>query len=266
MCKKIRSQLCSSICTSKVVMNWQFWKKKKIGLALGGGGARGFFHMGVIKGLQELGVKIDEVSGTSIGAIIGLMYANNPNIDFDKVVKDFELIKLLKVDDFLKKHINVAKFSELQIPMKFNAADINTGEEIVFSKGDIFPQLSASFAIPGIFPPVKINERYLVDGGILNNVPVSLLPDCKNIIAVDVTGPTKNINEKTIGLDVLYQTVVLMQKEMNKLKNNNRTINIVLDNNKNTSIIDFRKQNYPQLMEAGYREVLKRKTELKKII
>jgi NTE family protein len=73
-----------------------FFNKNKIGLVLGGGGARGFFHMGVIKGLQEMGVKINEISGTSIGAVIGLMYAADPEIDFEKVASEFDFLKLVQ--------------------------------------------------------------------------------------------------------------------------------------------------------------------------
>ena len=106
------------------MINWQ--RNKKFGLVLGGGGARGFFHMGVITAIQELGIRIEEISGTSIGAIIGLMYASNPEINFKKVMDEldfFELVKAMvggtkntqEMEDFLKKYIKVSTFEKLKI-------------------------------------------------------------------------------------------------------------------------------------------------------
>jgi NTE family protein len=105
---------------------------------LGGGGARGFFHMGVIKALQELNIRIDEIAGTSIGAIIGVIYAANPKIDFEKMANELDFLEIFKIlalvktkdinkniEEFFKKYVVVENFDDLKIKCRFNATDIN---------------------------------------------------------------------------------------------------------------------------------------------
>jgi len=252
-------------------MIFQKYLKNKTGLVLGGGGARGFFHMGVIKGIQEMGVEIKEISGTSIGAIIGLMYAANPKIDFEKVTNDLDFLKLTQaimlgmnknsnkvMEEFLTNYIGVKNFEELKIKMRFNATDINNNQEIIFEKGNIFPGLMASISIPGVFPPLKFDERFLVDGGVINNVPINLIKEANKIIISDITGPIKRIDEKSLGIDVLYSSAVIMQKNISlqkieKIKK--KIIYLNLDDNK-TFVLDFRKKNYQYLIDLGYKSFL----------
>jgi len=245
--------------------------KKTIGLVLGGGGVRGFFHMGVIKGIQKMGIEIEEISGTSIGAIIGLMYAANPKLDFEKITDDLNFLKLIQalvlgmnknsyqvMEKFLADYIGVKNFEELKIRMRFNAADMNNNQEIIFEEGKIFPGLMASISIPGVFPPLKIGERFLVDGGVINNIPVNLIKEANKIIVSDITGPIKKVDEKSLGLDVLYSSVATMQKniglqKMEKIKK--KIIYLNLDDDK-TFILDFRKKNYQYLIDLGYKSFL----------
>jgi len=250
---------------------------KKIGLVLGGGGVRGFFHMGVIKALQELNIKIDEISGTSIGAIVGVMYAANPEINFEKIAEDLDFLKLIQMmawvntkdstenlEKFLKKYIEVENFSDLKIKFKFNASDVNQKKEIVFDKGKIFPVIIASISIPGIFKPLKCGENFLVDGGVTNNIPITLIDKSKKIIVSDITGPIKKINEKTLATDVLYSSIAVMQQEISLEKAKNirkKIIYLNLDDDK-TFILDFRKKNYQYLMDMGYKAVMKIKNKL----
>ena len=124
----------------------------KIGLVLGGGGARGFFHIGVIKGLQKLKIKITEISGTSIGSVIGAMWAVNPDMDIEKVIKDVdfrEIIRFIawesknknpkKLKKYIKRFVHADTFEELKIKLKISTTDINNREEVVFDKGALFP-------------------------------------------------------------------------------------------------------------------------------
>lgn len=255
-----------------------YWGKKKIGLVLSGGGARGFFHMGVIKGLQEMGIEINEIVGTSIGAVIGTIYAADPKIDFEKAANEIDFIKLIKalalgtkinssasLENFLKSYIKKDNFEELKIPLKFNATDINKKEEIIFKKGSIFPGLLASISIPGVFSPLKYQEKYLIDGGIINNVPASLINESNKIIISDITGPIKLVNEKTQGIDVLYSSIAFMQQKLSleKIKNikNKKIIYLNLEDNK-TFILDFRKSNYKSLIDLGYKSVMDKKREI----
>jgi NTE family protein len=180
--------------------------RKKIGLALSGGAARGLAHVGVIDVLHEEGIPIDMIAGTSAGAVMGAIYAWNQ--DTDKM-KEYALdakwkklaplidpsfprtgfIKGRKIKNLLSTFIggNI-KFSDLKIPFACVATDIDTGEEIVINKGSVPEALRASISIPGIFTLVKHEGRYLVDGGLTTPVPVELVKQmgADFIIAVNV--------------------------------------------------------------------------------
>jgi NTE family protein len=248
--------------------------QNKIGLVLGGGGVRGFFHIGVIKGLQEKGIKISEISGTSIGAIIGLMYAANPNNDFEKITKDLDFLKLMKamvwgmnktpsevIEKFLADYIKVENFGELKIPMRFNATDINKKQEVIFERGKIFPAIIASISVPGVFPPLEYQGNFLVDGGVINNIPITLIKKSDRIIVSDITGPIKTIDKKSFGTDVLYSSIAIMQQNISleKAKNikNKKIIYLNLEDDK-TFILDFRKKNYQFLIDLGYKSIMTR--------
>ena len=254
------------------------FNKNKVGLVLSGGGARGFFHMGVIKGLQEMGIKISEISGTSIGAVIGLMYAANPKIDFEKVADELDFFKIAQamvlqtnkkpdgvLEKFLKNYIRAEDFDDLKIKMRFNATDINANEEIIFEKGKIFPGIMASIAIPGAFSPLKYHDKYLVDGGVVNNVPASLIKKAKKIIISDISMPIKNITEKSSITDVLTATIGVMQRSssIEKTKQLKHKKIIYLNSTENKSFVfDFRKKNYQYLIDLGYKTIIERKREL----
>jgi len=254
------------------------FNRNKIGLVLGGGGARGFFHMGVIKGLQEMGVKINEISGTSIGAIVGLMYAADPNIDFEKEASELNFSKLIQsvilgmnkkpdgiLEKFLKNYIKADHFDDLKIKMRFNATDINNNKEIIFEKGKIFPGVIASISIPGVFPPLKYHDEFLVDGGVVNNVPASLIKKARKIIISDISMPIKNINEKSSITDVLTATIGVMQRtnSLVRTKQLKRKKIIYLNSVENKAfVLDFRKKNYQYLIDLGYKSVMDRRKEI----
>ncbi len=179
---------------------------KKVGLALGGGAARGLAHIGVLQVLQEKGIPIDMVAGTSIGAIVGALYAGgidagrikrmfldisrkrlNPFIDPSLPRSGF--IKGNKLKDFLKSNMGGdMKFADLEIPFACVATDIDTGEEVVFHKGPVLEAVRASISLPAIFTVVRCKNRYLSDGGLVNPVPVSVLRQmgADFVIAVNV--------------------------------------------------------------------------------
>jgi len=261
-----------------------FGIKNKIGLVLSGGGVRGFFHMGVIKGLQELGVVPNEITGTSIGAIVGLMYGADPKINFEKISTELDFLKLIKdmflnktlrpagtslnraalFETFLKNYIGVSDFDELKIKTRFNATDINNNQEIIFEKGNIFPGVIASISIPGVFSPLKYGDKFLVDGGVANNIPITLIKNSNKILISDITGPIKKINERSSGADVLYSSVAIMQRNNSLLKAkeiNKKIIYLELKDNK-TFILDFRKKNYQYLIDLGYQSVMERRKEI----
>ena len=181
-------------------------KKKKVGLALSGGAARGLAHVGVLRVLQKEGIPIDMIAGTSAGAVMGAAYAWSQDtarmtrdaLDagwkrmaplIDPSLPRTGFIKGKKIQDLVAGYVggNI-KFSDLKIPFACVATDIDTGEEVVIDSGSVPEALRASISIPGIFTLVKREGRYLVDGGLTTPVPVEVVRrmGADFIIAVNV--------------------------------------------------------------------------------
>ena len=191
-------------------------KRPKIIVVLGGGGARGFAHVGVLKALREAQIPIDMVVGTSMGALIGSLYCSGMQIeDIEKIAEDIKwadisnlgipslitmvtsekLLSTEKMEKYVNKLIGNKYFFQLNIPFACVATDIKTGEKIIFKEGPVAPAARASANIPGLFAPVEYRQRFLVDGGLVENIPVSVakLFDPDIIITVAVSADiTKN--------------------------------------------------------------------------
>jgi NTE family protein len=166
-------------------------KVKKIGLALGGGAARGWSHIGVIRVLEKAGIPIDYIAGTSIGSLIGGVYASGKmdaledlalKLDVKKVMGYLDmayskngLLDGKKVKTLLSGHFTKKRIEDVRIPFIAVATDIETGKEIQFKSGNLVEAIRASISIPGIFTPVKKGKMYLVDGGLVNPVPVNVV-------------------------------------------------------------------------------------------
>lgn len=176
-------------------------KKKKIGIALGGGGSRGFAHIGVLKALEEEGIKPDLISGTSAGAIVGCLVADGKTPEeIMAIMGEIELTDVAKIglpkkgfaslDNLrkkLKKNLKANKFSELEKPLYVGLSNLLSGKIDYISTGDLTKAVQGSASIPIIFSPVEINGQVYVDGGLLDNVPVKpLIDQCDIIIAVDI--------------------------------------------------------------------------------
>jgi len=180
--------------------------RKKVGLVLGGGYARGLAHIGILEVLEREGIPVDMIAGTSIGALVGALYARVRNADLIKKqalqldwvgltsLVDLTLPKSgfiggKRVTNLLRRFIGDVQFHELDIPLSCVATDIITGDEIVINHGKVLDAVRASISIPLIFTVVKKDNRYLVDGGLVNPVPVSVAKQmgADFIIAVDVT-------------------------------------------------------------------------------
>ena len=194
---------------------------KKIGIALGGGGAKGLSHVLMLEVLDEFGITPHRIAGTSIGAIAGVLYASGltgkairENIEqmslteedsFTDAFKKKDVFKwlqfidigwkeggLLSADaflDHLMEQVKATDFEELAIPLSVVAADFWDRNQVEFHTGDLRTAVHASIAIPGIFNPVVIDKQVLVDGGVVNPVPYDLLlNDCEITIAIDVMG------------------------------------------------------------------------------
>lgn len=163
----------------------------RLGLALGSGAARGLAHIGVLKVLDEAGLRIHAIAGTSIGAFIGALYASGmPVTRMERVALELDWLKLARlfnptvptsglVDSralatFMAELLPVASFEELKLPLAVTATDIETGEPVIIRQGDLLSALQAALAFPGIFPPVRFGDRFLVDGGLCNPIPADI--------------------------------------------------------------------------------------------
>ena len=231
-----------------------------MGLVLSGGGARGAAHVGVLKVLEELGVPIDLITGTSMGAVVGGLYAAGASpeeletllstIDWADAFDDrtarrhqtfrrkqddlnfltqlklglkrtgiaipLGLIQRQKLDNLLRVQTlpahAIRDFDQLPIAFRAVATDIETGKAVVLRGGDLAASMSASMAIPGVFAPVEIDGRLLVDGGIANNIPVDIARQmgADVVIAVDVASPTRTRDELTSALAIADQMVRIL--------------------------------------------------------
>ena len=200
----------------------------KIGLALGSGGARGITHLGVWQRLQELEIPIHCIAGTSIGAIAGATIAAG-RVDeaiawckmsswkkLPELVLDLPTIKALiagrKVEKKLRQIIATERFSDLPIPFAAVATDLNTGEAVVMQEGDLISAVRASMAIPGVFSPVERDGRVLIDGGLVNPVPVSVCRALGADVVIAVDKPFKKLHIK----DVLLQSFGILNYELTR--------------------------------------------------
>ncbi|MBS9524649.1 patatin-like phospholipase family protein [Litoribacter ruber] len=202
--------------------------RKKIGIALSGGGARGVSHLGVLKALNEKGIFPNRVSGTSAGAIVGSMYCEGytPDAIFDIIVQTkyfkflrpaVSLVGILKMEILEKlfsQYLEHNDFSKLKIPLTIAATDICRGKAVYFSEGEIIRAIMASSCIPGMFDPILIDGEYYVDGGVLNNLPVEPLDGvCDVIIGVNCNHLPEQPNIKNIK--TLIERTVIMSMNFN---------------------------------------------------
>lgn len=221
-----------------------------IGLALGGGGARGLAHICMLEVFDEFGIKPSRIVGTSIGAIIGVLYASgmsaralreefqtvsstDKSTFFDTVRNMLSWLQLLEVNwrggsllkadaflDDLMTYVHVKDFRELRIPLKVVAADFWHRNEVVLETGDIRTAVHASMAVPGIFEPVVVDGRVLVDGGVINPVPYDLIMDeCDITIAVDVLG-NRTVSARLVPSlrESVFNSFQIMQKSILRQK------------------------------------------------
>ncbi len=176
-------------------------KELRVGLVLSGGGARGFAHIGVLKALERHGGEFDVVAGTSMGAILGALYASGARAaDMQDLVEttgwrdvvDFSmkngLIKGNRFERFLAEHLP-ATFEELELPLAITTTDVETGESVLITEGDLITSVRASSSFPGAFEPIQFLGRTLADGGIVNNLPVAAATaiGANRTVASDVT-------------------------------------------------------------------------------
>jgi NTE family protein len=205
----------------------------KIGLALSGGAARGFAHLGVVKVLQENNIPIDIIAGTSAGSLVGGGIASGMSVE--ELLKLSEKLSWLKIGklslsmfglqnneplaEFVRKNYPIKNIEDLLIPFAAIAADLDTGEAVVFDKGELAFAVRASSNIPVIYTPIKHGEQRLVDGGIAEIVPCETIRKmgAEFVIAVDVNASVPKLIEKpNNAVSVFLQTAFLAVRGLTK--------------------------------------------------
>jgi NTE family protein len=240
-------------------------KQYNIGLVLSGGGARGFAHIGVIKALNEAGIFPDVISGTSAGALIGVLYADGHTPD--EILKSVDggsmfdfmrpalpregLLQINGILKILKASLRSNEFKDLKIPLYVTATDLNNGKAVYFSEGDLFCPVIASASIPVLFQPVKIDDISYVDGGVLDNLPIRPIENKCRIIIGSFVNPVGYI-EKISGLiNIAERTFMLsMSKEIYE-KSKKFDLFIAPPELRNYKILDPEKAH--ELFEIGYK-------------
>lgn len=211
-------------------------EKPKVALVLGGGGARGLAHAGVLKVFDEERLPVDIIVGTSVGALIGSLYAAGipadtivdmaQHMSWNKLVSfklsPVGLYSTKRVEEYVTKYIGNMRFDELKIPFACVAVDIRNGEKIILKEGPVALAVRASATMPGLFQPVEYRHRLLMDGGVIDNMPadVAKLMGADIIIAIDVTaqvGIAKTSNALLILSQVIYIRGNFLAEEQLKL-------------------------------------------------
>jgi NTE family protein len=207
----------------------------KFGLALGGGAARGFAHVGVIQVLEEAGLKPDLVVGTSAGSVVAAFYASGK--DGAQLQKAAETMEEASITDwtvpllgrgmmrgdglarYISKQTGGRRIEELKMPLGIVATDLKTGDGVLFQRGDIGTAVRASSAVPSVFEPVRIGAREFVDGGLVSPVPVRYARQmgAEYVLAIDISSPPE-AGKTGDMFDILMQTFTIMGKSINTLE------------------------------------------------
>ena len=255
-------------------------KNIKIGLALGGGGCRGFGHVGALKAFEELGVKFDYVAGTSAGSIVAALYAFGKSAsDMEKIAMDIKksdvvkgLIPFVKpaktenLEKFLNKVFgDITVFSEMKIPLKVVCTDLKTGKEIDFDYGNVSKVVSASCAVPGIFTPVVYEDMHLVDGGVRNNVPVDVVKKmgANVVFAIDVNRLRGTGTDSLSTVGALSSVIgILMQSKVDEnLKQADLIFKPALE-----TFSPYKIEGVAEMIKIGYDTVMANKDKIIKIL
>ncbi len=242
--------------------------RPRIGLALSGGGARGFAHVGVLKALEELGLKPDIISGVSAGSIIGVLYASGYTPD-----QILELFKDLKFSDlaeisvpkdgffkldrfkrFLKKSIKTELIENLQIPTLICATDLDNCKSVVFSQGSIIERVTASCSIPIVFKPIKIEGVNYVDGGVLRNLPAwAIRKKCDILIGVNVSPLVKRAYKQSL-IEIAHRSYELMAK--NNAIPDMKLCDVLIQTKSIAQEGTFKIKSMYNIAESGYKDAL----------
>ncbi len=237
----------------------------KVALVLGGGSAKGFAHIGAIRVLEQEKIPIHMIIGTSVGSLIGGIYASNPDsfqlewlaykidkndiLDFSIIYSKMGPVQGARLEAFVEQSVKIKKIEDTKIPFYPVATDLNTGETIVLEKGSIAKAIRASSSIPGIFVPVTFGNRMLVDGGVTDNLACDIARSkgADIVIAVNLSKEIKDYNIGSV-VDIIGQSVSIMMHEATKTKLKYADV-LIEPETKDIGMFDFTKKK--ELMEEG---------------
>lgn len=256
--------------------------KPRIALVLGGGAARGFAHVGVIRALEQEKIPIDMIIGTSVGSLIGAIYANDQNcfelewtafalekdtlFDYGilNAITGMGMAKGEKLEDFVRTKIATKNIESMKLPFAAVATDLNRGTRVVLDSGPVAKAVHASCAIPGVFEPVNHQNRLLVDGGVVDNIPIAVAREkgADIVIAVDISENVQNYNITNV-VDVMIQAVNIMFDENVKYRKKEADV-LITPAVGNVAMLDFSQKK--RCMQAGIEAAQKAVPEINKKI
>ena len=221
--------------------------RPKIGIALGGGGARGFAHIGALRVFEQEKIPIDFVAGTSVGSLVGALYADQgrvldaewnalaaePSDLFDKNALSLfygGFVKGERLESFLDRHLKHHTIESMAVPFAAVAVELATGKAVAFRKGSVARAVHASCAIPGVFVPVEIDGVTFVDGGVTDPVPVDVCREmgAEVVIALAVPAPSRESTPKN-PIAVAYHAATLMSTAIGRLRAAEADVVITID-------------------------------------
>lgn len=259
--------------------------KRKINLVLGCGGSKGLAHLGVIKALNEAGFEIAQIVGSSAGALIGGLYAANPDVEaIEKIVYGLTYRKISKIilekprknaliqgknyQKFLEKILPIKNIEETQIPFKAVASDLISGKKYIFKSGPLATAICASSAIPALFSPVEYKGRLLIDGGAIDPIPVDEIDKNEKgpIVAVALYKKMfpKNLKKlQNAGLaQVAFNSMQVAISNMSKQAIKKADL-VIMPEVENINVLDFVKAK--EYVEVGYQAAREKIDELNKL-
>lgn len=252
----------------------------KVALVLGGGSAKGFAHVGVLRALEKEKIPIHMIVGTSVGSLIGGLYASNPDsfqlewaafkinrgdiLDYSIVSSKMGPVQGARLEAFVEQNAKVKRVEDTKIPFYPVATDLNTGETVTLEKGSIARAIRASSAIPGIFVPVSFGNRTLVDGGVTSNIAceVARSKGADVIIAVNLQNDVRD-GDITSVIDVIAQSISIMMHVNSKAELAHADI-ILEPDTKGISMFDFSQKK--TLMERGIRAAEKAMPRIRALV
>jgi NTE family protein len=254
--------------------------KKKIGLALSGGGVKGAVHAGMIHFFDEIGFKPDIIAGTSAGAIVGSLYASGKSgkeiLDFFMKERPFStklwsgnrgLINTPALAETIASTVNTKTFEELEIPLITTASNMLTGKAEYFSTGELVNRVLASASFPGVFTPIDMNGSLYSDGGLLNHFPADLLRNNTDFLIGMHLSPTKSytVTDLKSTKDVLARTLDIQGSEAEFKKLELCDIGICPSELTEFGTFDFNKIKMQEMFDLGYAYIQKHEKVLRRL-